>query len=142
MAESGAAGRRPLSSPASEEAALPDPQLLLRHQEEAAALAAYQEAHNAHFSRGDCAAALTAYASYLARYPHGRFVMEAKYNRALCLLKTGQLPEGRAALLPFAQGSFGNYRQAQARALLEALDSSAPDEHGDVGLDAQATSSD
>lgn len=139
LPESGIAQQSPLNSSASQAAPLSDPQLQLRHQEEAAALAAYQQAHTAHFGRGDCAAALAAYASYLAHYPRGRFVMEAKYNRALCLLKTGQLPEGRAALLPFAEGTFGNYRQTQARALLDALQSNASAEHPEAGLDADAT---
>jgi len=110
----------------------PDPQMQARHQEEAAAIAAYQQAHTAQFGRGDCAAALDAYTNYLTHYPRGRFVMEAQYNRALCLLKTGQLQEGRAALLPFAHGAFGAYRQDQARALLDALEGTS------VGTTAQA----
>lgn len=122
----------PLDTPTSQL----DLQLQARHQEEAAAIAAYQQAHTAQFGRGDCAAALAAYTNYLTHYPRGRFVMEAQYNRALCLVKTGQLAEGRAALLPFARGTFGSYRQDQAAALLEAIEGTS------VGTTAQAEDAD
>jgi hypothetical protein len=59
-----------------------------------------------------------AWDAYLAAYPHGRFELEARYNRATTLLRIGRDDEARAALLPFAKGA---YRAREARLLLEAL---------------------
>ena len=55
------------------------------------------------------------------RFPAGTFASEARYNRALCLVRLGRLGEAREALGPFARGDYGNYRHAEAAALLEAL---------------------
>jgi hypothetical protein len=48
-------------------------------------------------------------------------VPEARYNRALCLLRLHRNDEARAALTPFAQGRYGSYRRADAEKLLEAV---------------------
>ena len=53
--------------------------------------------------------------------PEGPLVLEARYNRALCLVRLGRTAEARAALLPFADGTLAHYRQAEARALIRAL---------------------
>jgi hypothetical protein len=81
----------------------------------------YRAAHRLHFSGGDPAAALAAWDAYLGAAPRGRFVSEASYNRALCLVRLGRSAEARAALAPFAEGRFGGYRQREARQLLDAL---------------------
>lgn len=81
----------------------------------------YAEAHAAHFDAHDDARALTAWDAYLARSPSGRFAPEAKYNRALCLIRLGRRDEARVALEPFANGAFGAYRQAEAEQLVKAL---------------------
>jgi hypothetical protein len=82
----------------------------------------YADAHKAHFVARDPAAALRGWDAYLRTYPDGHFALEARYNRALTLVRLGQLAEARAALAPFADGSTGGYRQHEARALLDALD--------------------
>lgn len=82
----------------------------------------YAAAHAAHFVDRDAAAALRAWDAYLAAYPDGRLALEARYNRALTLVRLGRLAEARTALAPFAQGALGGYRQREARSLLEALD--------------------
>jgi hypothetical protein len=82
----------------------------------------YADAHKAHFVARDPASALRGWDAYLAAYPNGRFALEARYNRALTLVRLGQVDGARAALLPFADGSNGGYRQQEARALLDALD--------------------
>ncbi len=82
----------------------------------------YSAAHQAHFVARDPAAALRAWDEYLAAYPDGRFALEARYNRALALVRLGRTGEARAALAPFADGRNGGYRQTEARALLDALD--------------------
>jgi hypothetical protein len=84
----------------------------------------YTAAHHAHFVDRDPAAALTAWDAYLAAYPDGRFAPEARYNRALTLVRLGRIDEARAALEPFADGRTHGYRQTEARTLLDALDAS------------------
>jgi hypothetical protein len=83
----------------------------------------YRAAHRAHFRDHDCQGAVLAWERYLAQAPRGRFTLEARYNRALCLVRLGREGEAAAALRPFAGGSLGGYRQADARALLDALES-------------------
>jgi hypothetical protein len=82
--------------------------------------ALYRAAHDRHFRGGNPAEAIAAWDAYLAKAPRGRFVPEARYNRALQLLRAGRRSEGLAALEPFARGAFGGYRQADAQKLLEA----------------------
>jgi TolA-binding protein len=84
----------------------------------------YTVAHRAHFVDRDAAAALTAWDAYLAAYPDGRFAPEARYNRALTLVRLGRIDEARVALEPFADGRNHGYRQTEARRLLDALDAS------------------
>jgi hypothetical protein len=81
-------------------------------------LALYKEAQQTHFRRGDCATAVGLYSRYLATFPSGQFTLEAKYNQGICFLRLGRTDEARRALEPFAQGRFGGYRQAEAKALL------------------------
>lgn len=92
------------------ESAAPDPGLEL-----------YRSAHRAHFGGGSAAGALAAWDRYLAASPRGRFVLEASYNRAICLVRLGRSAEARAALEPFASGAYGKYRQDSARELMAAL---------------------
>jgi hypothetical protein len=86
-----------------------------------AELELYRSAHRAHFAGGDPAGALAAWDRYLEKSPKGRFALEARYNRALCLVRLDRKAEARAALEPFAKGSFGGYRKREAGELLEAL---------------------
>jgi hypothetical protein len=82
------------------------------------ALDLYQRAHELHFRKHDPAAALSAWNEYLAIAPSGALALEARYNRAICLVELGRRDEAREALLPFARGDYGGYRQAEANALL------------------------
>lgn len=84
---------------------------------------AYRRAHALHFDAHDPAGALDAWNDYLASYPHGRFALEARYNRALCLVRLDRRTEAEQALAPFAAGTHGNYRRDEASALIEALES-------------------
>jgi hypothetical protein len=83
--------------------------------------ALYAVAHRAHFVERDPAAALRAWDAYLAALPEGRFALEARYNRALSLVRLGRVDEARGALQPFASGRYGGYRAREARELLDAL---------------------
>lgn len=87
-------------------------------------LLAYRRAHEQHFRGGDAAQALAAWDAYLAAYPTGRFATEARYNRAIAMVKLGRQAEAKAELLPFARGDVeGGYRQHEAKALVDALES-------------------
>ena len=81
----------------------------------------YAVAHRAHFVDKDPTAALSAWNAYLAARPDGRFAAEARYNRALCLVRLGRMGEAWAALDAFEKGLFGPYRQQEAKRLLRAL---------------------
>lgn len=83
-------------------------------------LSAFRSAHELHV-QGAPRAAIEAYSDYLRAYPNGRFVPEARYNTALDRIKLGDTAAARAALAPFADGSYGGYRQHEAKELLEAL---------------------
>jgi hypothetical protein len=79
--------------------------------------ALYRAAHVAHFSTRDPQAALPAWERYLAAAPDGRFAPEARYNRALSLVRLGRVSEAREALAPFAEAAEGSYRQREAAVL-------------------------
>jgi TolA-binding protein len=80
----------------------------------------YRLAHDAHFSAHDYGRALSGWDAYLRAAPGGRLSTEARYNRAICLLRLGRDAEARVALEPFASGKMG-YRQNEARQLLSEL---------------------
>lgn len=82
---------------------------------------AYAAAHQAHFTARDYGVALASWDRYLAAFPSGRLAPEARYNRAICLVRLGRKAEARAALEPFADGTMGGYRRAEAARLLDAL---------------------
>jgi TolA-binding protein len=82
----------------------------------------YGRAHDAHFVRDTPAAALAAWNRYLQQFPDGAFVPDARYNRALCLVRLGRLDDAARALRPFASGSFHGYRRLEATALLDWID--------------------
>lgn len=88
---------------------------------DAAELAAYEQAHRAHFVDRDAAAALRAWDGYLASYPKGPYAPEAAYNRAICLLRLSREAEAKKALEPFATGQYGSYRRKEASLLLSGL---------------------
>ena len=81
----------------------------------------YKVAHESHFVDRDWNAALTAWDAYIAAHPKGRFAPEARYNRALALIRLGRKDEAKTALAPFADGTMGGYRQREARELLDAM---------------------
>jgi hypothetical protein len=86
-------------------------------------LALYRRAHRLHFVEQNPSAALAAWNDYLAKNPRGPLVVDALYDRALCLVRLGRRAEARTALEPFADGRYGSYRQKDAQALIQALQS-------------------
>ena len=89
--------------------------------------ALYEAAHRAHFVTKDPGLSLRDWDAYLAEYPRGRFALEARYNRAISLVRLGRRAEARVALTPFASGAAAGYRRDEARELLDALDSAERD---------------
>src|SRR5688572_8046774 len=81
----------------------------------------YRAAHEAHFVAHDYARALAGWDAYLRAAPSGQLAVEARYNRALCLVRLGRSEQARSALEPFARGIAGSYRQREAAGLLEVL---------------------
>jgi hypothetical protein len=81
----------------------------------------FRDAYHDHFVTRDPAAALAGWDHYLRVAPGGRFALEASYNRALCLVRLGRRAEAIVALTPFADGVRGDYRQREARRLIDAL---------------------
>jgi hypothetical protein len=71
-----------------------------------------------HFVDRDFAAAARAWERYLQAEPTGRFVPEARFNRAIALLHLGQHGRAIDELRPFAAGQLGGYRADEAAALI------------------------
>jgi len=84
--------------------------------------ALFQRAHELHFHGSDPAATLAAWDAYLAAAPRDELAVEARYNRALVLIRLARYAEARAALEPYARGEIaGGYRKAEAEQLVERL---------------------
>ena len=84
-------------------------------------LAAYHIAYDAHFHGGSPEAALAAWDAYLAAYPDGKLAIDARYNRAIMLVKLKRFSDAAEALRPLATAPEGAYRRAEAVRLLSAL---------------------
>jgi hypothetical protein len=83
--------------------------------------ALYQYAHRKHFVENDYPAAVRAWDAYLALAPRGQLLPEARYNRAIALVRVGRLREAAQALQPFAFGEYGEYRRKEASKLLSRI---------------------
>ncbi len=88
---------------------------------ESAELALFRRAQRLH--RAQDPRALAAWDGYLRVATERVLVPEARYNRALVLVRLGRKEDARRALAPFAVGEYGNYRRAEAKALMDALES-------------------
>jgi TolA-binding protein len=119
---------RTARAPRSEEAPMPATAVGSTTEEQVAQgpsrdLQLYNKAHALHFRERRYNEALFAWEEYLGLVPTPTFALEARYNRALCLLRLGHYEEARAALLPFAEGRYLNgYRRDEATRFIQALD--------------------
>jgi predicted Zn-dependent protease len=86
-----------------------------------AELQLYRTAHEIHFHQNNPSAALAAWDAYLAAYPNGRLAFEARYARAVALVKLERWQDAQTALAPFATAPTGAYRQREALQLLDAI---------------------
>jgi hypothetical protein len=85
-------------------------------------LAPFRRAQALQLRAHDYGAALAAWDAFLRMAPRGSLALEARSQRALCLVRLGRRREAARALAPFAGGAeAGAYKQAEAHALLEAL---------------------
>lgn len=85
--------------------------------------ALYRQAHVAQFQTREPKRALGLWDAYLqAADPSAKLLLEARFNRALVLRDLGQKAAAKAALTPFADGDYGDFRKAEARALIDALE--------------------
>lgn len=87
----------------------------------------YRLAHAAHFSSGDPEQALRAWDAFLTAAPSDTFAPEARYNRAILLVKLERHAQALEALAPFACAPSGAYRQREARALIDRVRARAPE---------------
>jgi hypothetical protein len=87
---------------------------------ESAELALFRRAQRLHLARDP--RALSAWDDFLRVAGEGALAPEAKYNRALCLIRLGRAADAKRALTPFAGGEYGNYRRAEAKSLIDAID--------------------
>jgi hypothetical protein len=85
----------------------------------------YARAHRAQFTLHDYAGALALWDEYLAT-TGGTLGLEARWNRAIALVRLGRREPALAALAPFAAGQNEGYRQEEAQALLRVLGAAAP----------------
>lgn len=83
----------------------------------------YRAAHQIHFHDNEPTRALAAWDAYLASQPSGRFAVEARYNRAMSLIRLRRYRDALTALEPFARGDVlpAGYRQSEAQRLSERL---------------------
>jgi hypothetical protein len=84
-------------------------------------LAAYGRAHALHFHGSNPTAALAAWDAYLAQFPTGMFVPEARINRAVALARTGKRRDAERALDSIAADETDDYGRTRANSLREAL---------------------
>jgi hypothetical protein len=84
----------------------------------------YARAHRAQFVQRDYATALALWDEYLAA-SGGSLGPEARWNRAIALVRLGQREAAIAALRPFAAGQDNGYRQEEAQGLLRVLGAAA-----------------
>jgi TolA-binding protein len=89
-------------------------------QAESAELALFRRAMKLHDAKDK--SAIGAWDDFLRVAPKSPLATEARYNRALGLVRANRAPEAKAALKPFARGDYGGYRKREAAELLEALD--------------------
>jgi hypothetical protein len=87
---------------------------------ESAELALFRRAQSLHLSHDP--KAIEAWEAYLRVAGTSPLAPEARYNRALGLVRAKRFADARSALKPFADGKYGAYRREEAQALLERLD--------------------
>ncbi len=91
------------------------------------ARALYLIAHRAHFGGTDSEGAIRAWDAFLRAAPGDPFAPEARYNRAILLMKLGRFAQAVEALAGFACAGPGSYRQREASALIARARAAQPE---------------
>jgi hypothetical protein len=86
---------------------------------ESGELALFRRAQALHLTHD--ARAIEAWDAYLRVAPTSALAPEARYNRALGLVRARRFADAKRALAPFAEGKYGAYRRPEAQALLGRL---------------------
>jgi hypothetical protein len=86
---------------------------------ESAELSLFRRAQRLHTAKDK--GAIAAWDDFLRVAPKSPLATEARYNRALGLIRAGRSDDARKALAPFARGDMGGYRQREAAELIDAL---------------------
>lgn len=86
---------------------------------ESGELMLFRRAQSLHLARD--AHAIEAWDAYLRVAGSSALAPEARYNRALGLVRAKRFTEAKRALAPFAEGAYGAYRRQEAQALLARL---------------------
>lgn len=87
---------------------------------ESAELSLFRRAMKLHAAKDR--GAIAAWDDFLRVAPSSALATEARYNRALCLVRIGRSDDAQKALAPFARGELDGYRQREATELIDALD--------------------
>lgn len=85
---------------------------------EAQELEAYRVAHDSHFRHQDYRLAQMLWLQYLQSFPNGKLAPEAKYNRAVALLKLGDDEQAHQEFEQLLQEPRLAYRHGDIRAML------------------------
>jgi len=78
----------------------------------------YGRAHEAHFHENNFRKALRLWMEYADRYPQGRFLPEAQFNRAVCLLRMGDRQAARRVLAKLVKSPTPDHPKDDAERLL------------------------
>jgi len=83
--------------------------------------ALYGRAHDLHFRGGELDKALAAWSAYLVKFPNGQLAPEARFNRAICLVRLKRLDDAKVALADIAANAPSAHQREQASRLLVTL---------------------
>jgi TolA-binding protein len=81
----------------------------------------YGRAHDLHFRGGAVEKALAAWSAYLVKFPNGQLAPEARFNRAICLVRLKRVDDAKVALAEIAANAPSSHQREQAGRLLASL---------------------
>jgi len=79
----------------------------------------YGRAHDLHFRGGALDKALAAWSAHLAKFPNGQLAPEARFNRAICLVRLKRWEDAKVALADIVANAPASHQREQASRLLD-----------------------